>query len=129
MSRKNFSSGAKWESIAGYSRAVKVGSRIYVSGTTSVDENGAVVGKGDPYKQAIRIFTIIETVLKEAGSSLNDVIRTRMFVTDIAFGDEIIKAHAEYFKDIRPAATMVEVNRLIDPDLLVEIEVDADTGE
>lgn len=123
--RKNISSGATWEAAVGYSRAVKAGPFIYVSGTTSVGENGEIVGEGDVYAQTKRIFEIIEKALSEAGASLKHVVRTRMFITDIAQWEQAGKAHGEIFGEIRPAATMVEVQALIDPRLLIEIEVDA----
>lgn len=123
--RINISSGAKWESIVGYSRAVRVGSVIEVSGTTAVDEQGQVVGIDDPYEQTKFILSKIEKALIQAGAAMTDVVRTRMFVTDIARWEEIGRAHGERFRDIRPAATMVEVAALIDPELLVEIEVTA----
>lgn len=127
--RKNISSGAPWESQVGYSRAVRVGSHIHVAGTTAVGENGQVVGVADAYTQAKRIFEIIRLTLEQAGSQLSDVVRTRMFVTNIARDFEAIgRAHGEVFRDIRPAATMVEVPRLVNPELLVEIEVDAYVG-
>ena len=122
--RINISSNTAWEDIVGYSRAVRIGNIIEVSGTTAVS-NGEVVGKGNPYEQTKFIFQIIENSLKKAGASLKDVIRTRTFVTDISKWEEIGRAHAEYFNDIRPVATMVEVKALINPDLLVEIEVSA----
>jgi enamine deaminase RidA (YjgF/YER057c/UK114 family) len=125
MPRLNVSSGARWESIVGYSRAVRVGNVVHVAGTTAVDDEGRVVAPGDAYAQTIRILRIIETALIQAGASLNDVVRTRTFVTDISKWEEIGRAHGEIFRDIRPAATMVEVRRLIDPALMVEIEVDA----
>ena len=120
--RLNISSGAKWEDIVGYSRAVRIGDTIAVSGTTAVDEQGEVVGRGDPYRQAQFIFTKIAKALAAAGAALEDVIQTRMYVTDISRWEEIGRAHGEVFHAIRPAATMVEVKALIDPDLLVEIE-------
>lgn len=123
--RQNISSGATWEATVGYSRAVKVGSFIYVSGTTAVGDNGEIVGEGDVYAQTKRIFEIIEKALIEAGASLEHVVRTRMFITDITQWEQAGKAHGEIFGDIRPAATMVEVQALIDPRLLIEIEVDA----
>ena len=123
--RKNISSGAIWERTVGYSRAVKVGPFIYVSGTTAVGENGEIVGEGDVYAQTKRIFEIIEKALNEAGAALKHVVRTRMFITDIEQWEQAGKAHGEIFGDIRPAATMVEVTALVDSRLLIEIEVDA----
>ncbi|MCI0713458.1 MAG: RidA family protein [Chloroflexi bacterium] len=123
--RQNISSGAKWEASVGYSRAVKVGPFIFVAGTTAVGDNGEIVGEGDVYAQTKRIFEIIDKALKAAGASLEHVVRTRMFITDIAQWEQAGKAHGEIFGNIRPAATMVEVQALIDPRLLIEIEVDA----
>ncbi|MBI3161420.1 MAG: RidA family protein [Chloroflexi bacterium] len=123
--RLNISSGTKWEDIVGYSRAVRIGNVIETAGTTAIDENGTIVGLNDPYQQTKFIFAKIEKALIAAGSSLNDVIRTRMFVTDISRWEEIGRAHGEVFKDIKPASTMVEVKALINPDMLVEIEVTA----
>ncbi len=125
MERQNISSGAPWESIAGYSRAVRVGNVVQVAGTTAVDESGNKIGKNDPYAQAVFIFKKIETALAKAGAKLEDVVRTRMFVTNIDHWEEIARAHGETFQKILPVATLVEVSGLIDPDLLVEIEVDA----
>ena len=124
MQRKNFSSGAKWEDIVGYSRAVQMGNHLEISGTVAADDNG-VVGKGDLYGQTKFIITKIEKVLHQAGFTLSDVVRTRMFVTDISNWELVGKAHGEFFKDIKPATSMVEVSALIDPDYLVEIEVTA----
>ena len=127
--RIRISSGAKWENIVGYSRAVRVGNLIEVAGTTAVDENGAVVGLNDPYLQAKYVLEKIEKALLAAGSKMDDVIRTRMFVTDISRWEEVGKAHGEFFRNIKPAATMVEVQALINPELLVEIEVTAIVSE
>ena len=124
MQRKNFSSGAKWEDIVGYSRAVQIGNQLELSGTVATDERG-VVGKGDPYAQTVFIIQKIEGVLHKAGFNLQDIVRTRMFVTDISRWEEIGKAHGEFFKDIKPVTSMVEVSALIDPDYLIEIEVTA----
>ena len=125
MTRQNFASGAPWEAMVGYSRAVRTGDHIFVSGTTASDENGDVVGPGDPEQQTRYILQKIERALTEAGATLQHVVRTRMFVTDIDAWEPIGKVHAEFFGDVRPAATMVEISRLIGPELLVEIEVDA----
>jgi enamine deaminase RidA (YjgF/YER057c/UK114 family) len=125
MRRQLYSSGTSWEPVVGYSRAVRVDGRIWVSGTTSTASDGSIVGKGDPYAQAKQVIANIERALASAGARLSDVVRTRIFVTDIAHWQDIGRAHGEAFADIRPATTMVEVSRLIDPDLLVEIEADA----
>lgn len=124
MKRTNISSGAKWEDIVGYSRAVKIGSVIEVSGTTAVDGE-QIIGEDDVYLQTKFIIQKISKVLEDAGASLKDVVRTRIFITDISRWEEAGKAHGEFFKDIKPAATMVEVKALIDPKLLVEIEATA----
>jgi enamine deaminase RidA (YjgF/YER057c/UK114 family) len=123
--RRNISSGTHWEDQVGYSRAVRVGRVVEVSGTTAVDDNGEIVGAGNPYEQAKFIFSKIEKALVGVGVTLDDVIRTRMFVTDITRWQEVGRAHGEVFKDIRPSSTMVQVGALIDPALLVEIEVTA----
>lgn len=124
MTRKNISSGASWEDVVGYSRAVRVGNTIEVAGTTAVDGD-TIIGKGDVYAQVIFALQKIEKALHEAGASLSDVVRTRMFVTNIEEWETIGKAHGEFFRTIKPAASMIEVSRLIHPDLLVEIEVTA----
>jgi enamine deaminase RidA (YjgF/YER057c/UK114 family) len=121
----NISSGAQWEEIVGYSRAVRIGNLVEVAGTTAVDENGQVVGAGDPYAQARFALGKIERALKQAGASLEDVIRTRLFVTDIHAWEEVGRAHGEFFRAIKPAATLVQVSALISPELLVEIEATA----
>ncbi|MCB0741498.1 MAG: RidA family protein [Chitinophagaceae bacterium] len=125
MKRKNYTSGSQWEEVVGYSRAVKTGNIIEVSGTVATDENNLPVGNNDAYAQTKFIFKKIEKVLGEAGASLKDIIRTRMFVTDISKWEEYGKAHGEVFKNILPCATMVEVKNLIRPDFLIEIEVTA----
>jgi len=122
--RKNFSSGSPWEDIVGYSRAIRAGNCVEVAGTTSMDGD-ILIGKGDLYAQTVFIFKKIEKILAEAGAGLADVVRTRMYVTDISQWEQAGKAHAEFFSTIKPVATMVEVNRLISDDLLIEIEVSA----
>jgi enamine deaminase RidA (YjgF/YER057c/UK114 family) len=123
--RKNISSGAKWEDIIGYSRAVQVGNIMEISGTVSLDENGAIVGKGDFYKQARFILQKVEKILAQGGFALTDVVRTRMFVTDISHWEEVGRAHGEFFRSIKPVTSMIQVSGFIEPDYLVEIEVTA----
>lgn len=124
--RQNYSSGMKWEQIVGYSRAVRIGTRIYVTGTTATDENGNVVGGGDAYAQTIQTIKNIERALKALGATLENVVRTRMFVTKISRWEEYGRGHGEFFRQIMPATTMVEVSKLIDPQMLIEIEADAE---
>jgi len=126
--RTLISSGTTWEEQFGYSRAVLVGNMVFVAGTTAVDEHGTVMGRDDPYEQAIYIYRKIERALQQAGASLADVVRVRTFVTDIARWEDVARAQGEIFAEIRPAATLVEVSALVSPELLVEIEVDAVKG-
>ena len=125
MERQNFSSGGPWEAVVGYSRAVRVGNFVFVAGTTSANPDGSIHGVDDAYAQAIRCFEVIGKALADAGTSMASIVRTRMFVTDITRWEEFGRAHGEVFGDIRPAATMVQVVGLIDPRLLIEVEVDA----
>ena len=124
--RQNIASGAKWEDIVGYSRAVRVGSRIYMTGTTALGDDGKIVGLNDGYRQTVQCIRNIERALKQAGADLSNVVRTRMFVTDISRWEEYGRAHREFFGEIRPCATMIEVRALIDPAMLIEIEVEAE---
>jgi enamine deaminase RidA (YjgF/YER057c/UK114 family) len=125
MGRQSFASNTEWEPFVGYSRAVRVGDHVFVSGTTATDASGAIVAPGDAYAQSIQVLENLKSALERAGASMSDVVRTRMFVTDISRWQDYGRAHGEYFRDIRPVTSMIEVKGLIDPSMMIEIEADA----